>query len=384
MKYRTISILFLIALLLISFIIDETFLKLIISLRLDILNPIFVWFTNFGLIVATILLASFLLVDNDGKDVSLIAISLALALELSFLLKRLFNFPRPYEILNIPNLIFEAEASFPSGHATIAFAIIPLLKGKLEKYRLPWTIFAVIMAFSRMYVGVHFLSDVVGGIILGLGIGWFIEWCEQKYRFVEKCILHINNACELRRQIAHTITGIAIILLIKQGVLKSEGLLIILIVGGICSLLARKYRLPLIDHILEYFEREEHRKHFPGRGSFFLVLGSFLALKFFPQNIALAGIIIMAVGDSIANIAGRRLGRVKIPWSRKKYLEGTLSAIVVSTFAAYFFVPFIPALLASIISMVAETIPWRIGKFEIDDNLIIPIIASYILKLTLL
>jgi membrane-associated phospholipid phosphatase len=96
------------------------------------------------------------------------------------LLKIIIMRPRPFEILDI-HPIYQADGySFPSGHTTTGFAmVLPfifLLPNK-EKLQIIMKIiflgFAILMGFSRIFVGVHYLSDVLAGAglaILMLGI----------------------------------------------------------------------------------------------------------------------------------------------------------------------------------------------------------------------
>jgi len=70
----------------------------------------------------------------------------------------------------------ETDFSFPSGHATIAVAFYGyltyiLIKSVKEKYKWPLIILAIIIigliGFSRLYLGVHYLSDVIAGYLVG-------------------------------------------------------------------------------------------------------------------------------------------------------------------------------------------------------------------------
>jgi len=56
-------------------------------------------------------------------------------------------------------------------HAVVAFSLLPLLLEYLPRYRKFWIGFAFLVAFTRVYLGFHFLSDVVFGIIFGYFIG---------------------------------------------------------------------------------------------------------------------------------------------------------------------------------------------------------------------
>lgn len=74
--------------------------------------------------------------------------------------------------------------SFPSGHSNTAFAAASLLAFNFGRAFWPAYILAGIVGYSRMYMGVHFPSDVLGGALLGIGmmyIGFLLyKWYERK------------------------------------------------------------------------------------------------------------------------------------------------------------------------------------------------------------
>ncbi len=90
----------------------------------------------------------------------------------NLLLKNLVGRIRPYDITGAEILIERlSDYSFPSGHTLIAFetavVLLVLLKGRAKPIALGATVIAAIIAFSRLYLYVHYPSDVLAGIILG-------------------------------------------------------------------------------------------------------------------------------------------------------------------------------------------------------------------------
>lgn len=72
----------------------------------------------------------------------------------------------------MPEPLLEAPStfSFPSGHATVAFACATVLALAVPRLRWPLYALAALIAFSRVYVGVHYPGDTVAGAVLGYGI----------------------------------------------------------------------------------------------------------------------------------------------------------------------------------------------------------------------
>jgi len=103
-------------------------------------------------------------------------LSFILTLLADFLLKNFFRRPRPQFDLPLVSSPFDfgQSYSFPSGHAMIAFAMAYLLS-KLGKFKgvKKWGLYllAILISFSRIYLGKHYPSDVLAGIVLGILIG---------------------------------------------------------------------------------------------------------------------------------------------------------------------------------------------------------------------
>jgi len=123
-----------------------------------------------------ILIAAVLFIREEKRDRWFFlpsVVTLALSASLSDLVLKFFIArPRPSEIIGAIILTNPGNSSFPSTHATLAFAMAYVLS-HVEPALTKWFyVLAVCISLSRIYLGVHYPLDIVGGMILGTAIGW--------------------------------------------------------------------------------------------------------------------------------------------------------------------------------------------------------------------
>ena len=94
------------------------------------------------------------------------------------ILKPLFARPRPCDVNTaITTLVKRPHGhSFPSGHTASAFAAAFALWLQNRKLGVPALVLAAFIAFTRLYLYVHFPTDVLGGLVLGIALGFFASW----------------------------------------------------------------------------------------------------------------------------------------------------------------------------------------------------------------
>lgn len=187
---------------------------------------------------------------------------------------------------------------------------------------------------------------------------------------------------EIRRQGLHIVYGLSLLFLHYVDILNNQLILGIIIGGAIMSILVKMERLSFCQKILRIFERDHHLEKFPGRGVLFFTIGSYLALLLFETQVAYAGIAILTIGDALSNVIGRHFGHIKTRLNPHKYIEGNVAGILLSVPLAYYFVPnIVGVLMAATVGMFLEIPSIKIFGFEIDDNLLIPLGASFTLTL---
>lgn len=142
-------------------------------IRSDILTPFFIIITKIGDGgIVWILISIILLIPKKTRRVGILSL---LALVGSFIidniiLKNLVARTRPYEVVQGLKLLIgkQNDFSFPSGHTGSSFASAVILYKELpKKYGIPLIGLATLIGFSRLYLGVHYPSDVLGGAIIG-------------------------------------------------------------------------------------------------------------------------------------------------------------------------------------------------------------------------
>ena len=141
-------------------------------------------------------------------------------------------------------------------------------------------------------------------------------------------------------------------------------------------------KLPLI-HRLYVFKRAKE-KHQLG-GEVFFLIGAILCFAIFDTRIAVAAILMTALGDFTANVFGSRFGKHWISWLNNRAWEGILAEFVVNLSIGFFIVQIagIPIWPVIIVMAVTATIVETLCD-KLDDNMLIPIFSGFFGQVTLI
>lgn len=327
--------------------------------------------------LAVILLKDRRLRALQARIPTLLITALIVLLALQFI-KQAVNETRPCNVLGglqTGKINCPSDGSFPSGHSAAAALFLPFTIG--TPFFIPSLLFYIVVAGSRMYLGVHTLQDVIGGALLSIILYFLMDSIIRRDKsFItsgagRKSAMPIRN--ERNRQLFHMTVGtMAILLFIFSGLLGIPGtaellFFISLLIGML--VLDRKLHgkdIPIIDALLEQLERPGA---IPGFGSFWLIIGVLVSLTFINSGPEiLATLFILTFADSIAPIVGQ-MGRIKLPHNKEKTLEGTSAFFLVSLISWIFIGPI--AIPLAFLLAIVESLPLRF-----DDNLLIPVAAA--------
>lgn len=178
--------------------IDKAIFLFLNSLHQDWLDPIMQLITSTTAWIPFYILIVFFLFWKFKKYALSILIAIGLSITLadqftSSLMKPIFQRPRPCYDEEIENQVYNyvgcgGQYGFASSHAANTFALATLLwavgRSLEERKKIAWTMFlwASLVSYSRIYVGVHYLGDILAGALVGAGGAYLIYWIFKKLK----------------------------------------------------------------------------------------------------------------------------------------------------------------------------------------------------------
>lgn len=152
----------------------------------------FIWLDKLAIFLAEylgyfLILASFAIFIWKKEYRKIIFLALLSAFVSRFvvteIIRALYFHPRPFQMLSISPLISHPPtASFPSGHASFYFALSTVIYFFNKKLGVLFLIISFLIGIFRIYCGLHWPSDIFGGMLIGILIGW----CVIKIKKVKK------------------------------------------------------------------------------------------------------------------------------------------------------------------------------------------------------
>lgn len=131
-------------------------------------------------------LVLYLIMGKHKKFAMMLLIVLLFGAMINEDLKEIVHRERPGEAF-VDIYIKPTSYSFPSGHAQLTFTIATILTAYLSwKYNLITYFFAVAVSVSRVYLGLHYFSDIIAGALAGIIIGEMVVFCLYRYGWSKK------------------------------------------------------------------------------------------------------------------------------------------------------------------------------------------------------
>ncbi|MDP4000895.1 MAG: phosphatase PAP2 family protein [bacterium] len=129
----------------------------------------YLFFVLVGLVIVLWLYKSL-----SNRNVSLAFVSVLVIKLLAEGLKHLIDRPRPFTVMDVNQLIErESGLSFPSGHTMVLFALAFSFYG--TRWFWPFIVLASLGSLARVFVGVHYITDILGGIVIAALVVWGLK-----------------------------------------------------------------------------------------------------------------------------------------------------------------------------------------------------------------
>ncbi|MEM4554424.1 MAG: phosphatase PAP2 family protein [Candidatus Anstonellaceae archaeon] len=298
-------------------------------------------------------------VVGEKKRVAFALVALMAAILLGFGLKNLLAKERPCAEA-ASAVACPQDYSLPSLHSLIAFSVATAFL--TSRLFLGYFAFAWLVAYSRIYLGVHTFAEVAAGLALSIFACMLAQYIYRP-AFLQPKFGALAPA-EDARQFAHFAACMLIAALVWLfGAHTGELVVGTALALGMIFAWLHIFGVGIADFFLALFDRPSP---IPGHGAITLFAGALAAITLLPlTDEIVASIFILGAGDAASTLIGRR-GKVLLPYNKKKTVEGSVSFVAACLPVVAFGWQ---ALLVAVLAAVAESLQNE------DDNLLISLVC---------
>lgn len=141
------------------------------------LDTLAILITNYGIVIPLLCV----LFSRNKKLLIHAGLTFALVIIIDDIINAFFFVPRPFTVGAATAIVsVAADSSFPSGHALRAFALSQPTLMRNRTLGIIATVFAVLIAISRVYVGVHYWTDIIAGVAISIGAAYLVNYFLKK------------------------------------------------------------------------------------------------------------------------------------------------------------------------------------------------------------